>query len=37
MSEAVYTMNQLRERLIPIFVDNSIKKAILFGSYGKGL
>ena len=36
MSEAVYTMNQLKERLIPVFVDNSIKKAILFGSYGKG-
>ncbi|MCM1234516.1 MAG: nucleotidyltransferase domain-containing protein [Ruminococcus flavefaciens] len=29
-------MNQLKERLIPVFVDNSIKKAILFGSYGKG-
>ncbi|MCM1411485.1 MAG: nucleotidyltransferase domain-containing protein [Lachnospiraceae bacterium] len=36
MSETVYTMNQLKERLIPVFVDNSIKKAILFGSYGKG-
>lgn len=36
MSETVYTMNQLKERLIPVFIDNSIKKAILFGSYGKG-
>lgn len=36
MSETVYTINQLKERLIPVFVDNSIKKAILFGSYGKG-
>lgn len=36
MSETIYTMNQLKERLIPVFIDNSIKKAILFGSYGKG-
>ncbi len=36
MSETVYTINQLKERLIPIFIDNSIRKAILFGSYGQG-
>lgn len=36
MSETVYTINQLKEKLVPVFVDNSIKKAILFGSYGKG-
>lgn len=36
MSDAVYTISQLKERLIPIFIDNSIKKAVLFGSYGKG-
>lgn len=37
MSEAVYTINQLKEKLIPIFIDNSIRKAVLFGSYGKGI
>ncbi len=36
MSETVYTIDQLKERLIPVFIDNSIKKAVLFGSYGKG-
>ena len=36
MSDAVYTISQLKEKLIPIFIDNSIRKAILFGSYGKG-
>ena len=36
MSDAVYTINQLKEKLIPIFIDNSIRRAVLFGSYGKG-
>lgn len=36
MSDAVYTISQLKERLIPIFIDNSIRKVVLFGSYGKG-
>ncbi len=30
MSETVYTIDQLKERLIPVFIDNSIKKAVLF-------
>ncbi|MCM1192757.1 MAG: nucleotidyltransferase domain-containing protein, partial [Acetatifactor muris] len=36
MSDAIYTINQLKEKLIPVFIDNSIRRAILFGSYGKG-
>ncbi len=36
MSEEIYTIEQLRERLIPVFRNNNIRKAILFGSYGKG-
>ena len=36
MSDTVYTISQLKERLIPIFINNRIKRAILFGSYGKG-
>lgn len=33
---AVYTIPQIRSLLYPIFVQNGIKKAVLFGSYGKG-
>lgn len=36
MSDTVYTISQLKERLMPIFINNSIGKAVLFGSYGKG-
>ena len=36
MSDTVYTISQLKEKLIPIFIDNSIRRAVLFGSYGKG-
>ncbi len=35
MSEA-YTVAQLQNVLIPIFRKNRVKKAVLFGSYGKG-
>ena len=37
MPDVVYTISQLKERLIPIFIDKSIKRAVLFGSYGKGM
>ena len=36
MSDVVYTISQLKEKLIPVFVDNRIRRAVLFGSYGKG-
>ena len=32
----VYTVPQLQEILIPIFGQYNIRKAVLFGSYGKG-
>ena len=35
MSEA-YTIDQLKHVLVPIFKRNNVRKAILFGSYGKG-
>ena len=35
MSEA-YTVDQLKHVLVPIFQRNNVRKAILFGSYGKG-
>ena len=35
MSEA-YTVEQLKHVLVPIFQRNNVRKAILFGSYGKG-
>ena len=33
----IYSTTELRERLMPIFHDFGIIKAILFGSYGKGI
>lgn len=36
MSDAIYTISQLKEKLIPVFVDNRVRRAVLFGSYGKG-
>ena len=33
----VYTANELKEKLEPIFKNAPIEKAILFGSYAKGL
>lgn len=36
MPPAVYTVPQLRDVLSPVFARNGVKKAVLFGSYGKG-
>ena len=36
MPPAVYTVLQLQDVLAPVFERNGVKKAILFGSYGKG-
>ncbi|MCM1271886.1 MAG: nucleotidyltransferase domain-containing protein [Ruminococcus flavefaciens] len=36
MSDTIYTISQLKEKLIPVFIDNRIKRAVLFGSYGQG-
>lgn len=36
MPPAIYTVPQLQDTLSPVFARNGVKKAILFGSYGKG-
>jgi len=36
MAEQIYTINQIREKLESVFKRYGIRKAILFGSYGKG-
>lgn len=33
---AIYTVPQLRQILAPVFDTYGIRKAVLFGSYGKG-
>ncbi len=33
----VYTVNQIQSMVSPIFKDKGITKAILFGSYAKGI
>ena len=37
MCDTIYTIDDIRSVLHPIFVKHSVKKAILFGSYVKGL
>ena len=32
-----YTIPQIEERLTPVFRRNNVRRAVLFGSYGKGL
>jgi len=34
--ESVYTVKQLRDILCPVFSRYGIRRAVLFGSYGKG-
>ena len=34
--ERVYTTGEIKEKLMPIFTNNSVEKAVLFGSYAKG-
>lgn len=36
MPPAIYTVPQLQDTLSPVFARNGVKKAVLFGSYGKG-
>lgn len=33
----LYTIPQIEERLGPVFRRNKVRRAVLFGSYGKGL
>lgn len=37
MCDTIYTIDDIKMALHPIFVKHSVKKAILFGSYVKGL
>ena len=37
MTDTVYTVGQLKKKLTPVFLRNDVRKAILFGSYGKGV
>ncbi len=37
MFENVYTIQQIQAILNPIFTNYNVKKAVLFGSYAKGL
>lgn len=34
--QGTYTIAQIRDCLSPVFRQNNVRKAILFGSYGKG-
>ena len=34
--EKIYTKNEIKEKLLPVFSSLPIEKAILFGSYAKG-
>ncbi len=36
MSGEIYTIEQLKTMLIPVFRVHGVKRAVLFGSYGKG-
>ena len=34
--ERVYTASEIKEKLLPIFNNNLVERAVLFGSYAKG-
>ena len=34
--ERVYTTNEIKEKLLPIFSSIPVERAVLFGSYAKG-
>lgn len=36
MNSCIYSLEQLKQRLCPIFKEYKVKKAVLFGSYSKG-
>jgi len=37
MCDTIYTIDDIKAVLHPVFVKHSVKKAVLFGSYVKGL
>lgn len=36
MEKKIYSISDIKSRLVPIFKKYNVKKAILFGSYAKG-
>lgn len=36
MSDYIYSVDELKMRMLPIFIQYGIKRAVLFGSYSKG-
>jgi len=36
MADEVYTIEQLKALLVPVFQRNNVRKPIVFGTYGKG-
>ena len=37
MKKVIYTITDIKQKLIPVFEKYKIKKAVLFGSYAKGV
>ena len=37
MCDTIYTIDDIKSVLYPVFVKHSVKKAVLFGSYVKGI
>jgi predicted nucleotidyltransferase len=37
MTQIIYTQNEIKEKLEPIFKEAPIERAVLFGSYAQGL
>lgn len=37
MCDTIYSVDEIRNVLYPVFVRHNVKKAVLFGSYVKGL
>lgn len=37
MKKVIYTITDIKQKLIPVFEKYKIKKAVLFGSYAKGI
>ena len=37
MCDTIYTIDDIKAVLYPVFVKHSVKKAVLFGSYVKGM
>ena len=37
MCDIIYTIDDIKTTLHPVFAKNNVKKAVLFGSYVKGL